>query len=107
HRLGGAGGDRGPPPSRRGLPPARGRGLPGHGGPAPRRLSGPGRAVLAPPGPDTLKAGLIDAPIPLSATVFTAQNLALMAAVTLGLPLFVSFLHPTADRVAKSPPPAL
>jgi short-chain fatty acids transporter len=73
-----------------------------HGG-----LSASVPLLVATPDSDTLKAGLIDAPIPLRETVFTPQNLALMAAVILGLPLFVALLHPAADRVVKADPAAL
>ena len=73
-----------------------------HGG-----LSASVPLLVATPDSDTLKAGLIDAPIPLRDTVFTPLNIALMAGVSLGLPLFVALLHPAGDRVVRADPAAL
>jgi short-chain fatty acids transporter len=73
-----------------------------HGG-----LSASVPLLVATPDSDTLKAGLIDAPIPLRETVFTPLNIALMAVVTLGLPIFVAFLHPSGDRVVRADPASL
>jgi len=73
-----------------------------HGG-----LSASVPLLVATPDSDTLKAGLIAAPIPLRDTVFTPLNLALMGAVMVGLPVFMALLHPAADRVVKADPAAL
>jgi short-chain fatty acids transporter len=65
-----------------------------HGGP-----SGSVPLLLATPGTFMLKDGLIPATIPLSQTIFTAGNLALMAVVTAGLSVFAVLLHPRGETV--------
>jgi short-chain fatty acids transporter len=66
-----------------------------HGGP-----SGSVPLLLATPGSFMIKDGLIPATIPLSQTIFTPGNLALMALVTAGLTLFAILLHPRGKTVA-------
>jgi short-chain fatty acids transporter len=72
--------------------------------------SGPSGSVpllLASPASFMIRDGLIPAPIPLSATVFTPMNLVLTAVVVLGLSAFVVLLHPPPDRVVRADPAAL
>jgi short-chain fatty acids transporter len=73
-----------------------------HAGP-----SGSVPLLLATPGSFMIKDGLIDAPIPLSATVFTPLNLALTAVVVLGLSAFVVLLHPRPERTVRADPETL
>jgi short-chain fatty acids transporter len=79
-----------------------GMGATWHGGP-----SGSVPLLLATPASFMIKDGLIPGPIPLSATVFTAFNLGLMALVTVGLSLFAMAMHPPAGHVVRADPAAL
>ena len=79
-----------------------GMGATWHGGP-----SGSVPLLLATPDSFMIKAGLIDHPIPLRQTVLAPLNLALMAAVTLGLTAFAAMLHPKAGRAVAADPKAL
>jgi short-chain fatty acids transporter len=64
-----------------------------HAGP-----SGSVPLLLATPGSFMVRDGLIPAPIPLTETIFTGPNLALMGSVALLLTLLVSALQPEAGR---------
>ncbi len=73
-----------------------------HGGP-----SGSVPLLMATPGSFMLKGGMIDAPVPLSATIFTPFNLGLMALVVLGFTAFVVLLHPAKGREVRPDAAAL
>lgn len=73
-----------------------------HGGP-----SGSVPLLLATPGSFMIKDGLIPAPIPLGATIFTPLNLGLMLAVTAGFTAFSGLLHPDKEKVASADRAAL
>jgi short-chain fatty acids transporter len=79
-----------------------GMGATWHAGP-----SGSVPLLLATPASFMIKDGLIPAPIPLTATIFTPVNLALTAAVILGLSAFSALLHPPPDRVVRADAAAL
>jgi short-chain fatty acids transporter len=79
-----------------------GMGVTWHAGP-----SGSVPLLLATPESFMIRDGLIAAPIPLSATVFTPLNLGLTALVTVGLTAFVTLLHPPPDRVVRAGAAAL
>ncbi len=68
-----------------------------HGGP-----SGSVPLLLATPGSFMIEDGLIPGPIPLTATIFTLHNLALMAVVALALTLLVALLQPAAGQAVKA-----
>jgi short-chain fatty acids transporter len=74
-----------------------GMGTTWHGGP-----SGSVPLLLATPGSFMIKGGLIDAPLPLAATVFTPLNLSLMIGVAVLLTLFAWALHPPAGRAVAA-----
>jgi short-chain fatty acids transporter len=63
--------------------------------------------LLATPDSFMLRDGLLQAPIPLSQTVFTPWNLGLVAVVVLALTAFVALLHPAPERVVRADPAAL
>jgi short-chain fatty acids transporter len=77
-----------------------GMGTTWHGGP-----SGSVPLLLATPGSFMVKDGLIAAPIPLVATIFTPPNLALMAVVLVGFAALAAALQPAPGRSVAAPPP--
>ena len=79
-----------------------GMGATWHAGP-----SGSVPLLLATPDTFMIRDGLIPGPIPLSETVFTARNLLLTAAVTVGLTVFSVLLHPPAGQATAADPRAL
>jgi short-chain fatty acids transporter len=79
-----------------------GMGTTWHAGP-----SGSVPLLLATPGSFMVKDGLIPAPIGLSATVFTPQNLGLMALLLAVFPALVAMLSPGAGRGVSAPAAAV
>jgi short-chain fatty acids transporter len=76
-----------------------GMGTTWHGGP-----SGSVPLLFATPDTFMIQDGLLAGPIPLSATVFTAANLGLMATAVVVLTAFASLLHPRReDALAVAP----
>lgn len=73
-----------------------------HAGP-----SGSVPLLMATPGNFMIKGGMMAAPLPLSATIFTPFNLSLMVLVIAGFTLFVVFLHPAAGREVRADAVAL
>ena len=73
-----------------------------HGGP-----SGSVPLLLATPGSFMIRDGLLAAPVPLAATIFTPQNLGLMAVVTVGLSLLAASLHPRGEGAVHAEAKAL
>jgi short-chain fatty acids transporter len=79
-----------------------GMGTTWHGGP-----SGSVPLLLATPGSFMVKDGLIAAPVPLAATIFTPANLVLMAVVLAGFAALAAALQPAAGRSVAAPREAL
>lgn len=79
-----------------------GLGLTWHAGP-----SGSVPLLLATPGSFMIRDGLIAAPLALSATVFTPQNLAFTGLVLVVFTLFAWGLHPAPERTRRADPAAL
>jgi short-chain fatty acids transporter len=79
-----------------------GMGTTWHGGP-----SGSVPLLLATPGSFMVKDGLVAAPIPLAATVFTPANLVLMAVVLVGFAALAAALQPAVGRRVAAPREAL
>jgi short-chain fatty acids transporter len=75
-----------------------GMGTTWHGG-----LSGSVPLLLATPDNFVIKAGLLQAPIPLGETVFTTFNLGLMALVLLLFTALAALLHPAAGQAVRAP----
>lgn len=73
-----------------------------HGGP-----SGSVPLLLATPDSFMIRDGLLAAPVPLAATIFTPENLAFMAVVTLGLSVLAASLHPRGEGAVQAEVKAL
>ena len=79
-----------------------GMGTTWHGGP-----SGSVPLLFATPGSFMIRDGLLAAPVPLAATIFTAANLGLMLAVVVVLTALAALLHPPRERTLAVGPDAL
>lgn len=79
-----------------------GMGATWHAGP-----SGSVPLLLATPGSFMVRDGLIDAPLPLSATIFTAANALLMLVVAAALTTFAYLMHPAEGEAVAADPTAL
>lgn len=79
-----------------------GMGTTWHGGP-----SGSVPLLFATPGSFMIRDGLLDAPVPLAATIFTAANLGLMLGVVVVLTALAALLHPPRERTLAVGPEAL
>jgi short-chain fatty acids transporter len=79
-----------------------GMGTTWHGGP-----SGSVPLLFATPGSFMIRDGLIEAPVPLALTIFTAANLGLMLVVVVALTALAALLHPTRERTIAVSPEAL
>lgn len=79
-----------------------GMGTTWHAGP-----SGSVPLLMATPGNFMVKGGLLDAPVPLAETVFTAHNLGLVAAIVVIFAALAPLLHPPAGSVVRASAAAL